>query len=58
VNFTVKKPNGALVTASAITGSNGIAAYKLRLTKKDPVGTYQADAAAMSVTTVTNFMVQ
>jgi len=58
VNFTVKKPNGALVVASATTGSNGTAVYKLRLTKNDPVGNYEADATAMFASSATNFMVQ
>jgi len=58
VNFTVKKSNGSLVTASATTGSTGTAVYKLRLTKKDPVGTYEALAATMSASAATNFMVQ
>jgi Gametolysin peptidase M11 len=58
VNFIVKKSNGALVMGTATTGSNGTAVYKLRLTKKDPVGNYEADAAAMSATAATNFMVQ
>jgi hypothetical protein len=38
VNFIVKKPNGTLVTANVVTGNNGNAVYKLRLTKTDPVG--------------------
>jgi hypothetical protein len=50
VNFTVKKSNGALVTGTAI--------YKLRLTKKGPVGNYLADTGAMSTSAATNFMVQ
>jgi uncharacterized protein YfaS (alpha-2-macroglobulin family) len=58
VNFTVKKSNGSLVTGTATTGSNGTAIYKLRLTKKDPVGNYEAEAGAMSATAATNFMVQ
>ena len=58
VNFIVKKSNGALVTGTATTGSNGTAVYKLRLTRKDPVGNYEADAAAMSASAATNFMVQ
>ena len=58
VNFIVKKSNGALVTGTATTGSNGTAVYKLRLTKKDPVGNYEADAAAMSASAATNFLVQ
>jgi len=58
VNFIVKKSNGALVTGTATTGSNGTAVYKLRLTKKDPVGNYEADASALSATAATNFVVQ
>ena len=58
VNFSVKKSNGAVVTATVTTGSNGIAVYKLRLSRKDPVGIYEADAAAMSASSATNFMVQ
>lgn len=58
VNFTVKKSNGSVVKASATTGNNGTAVYKLRLTKKDPVGTYEADAAAVSSTAATNFTVR
>ena len=58
VTFSVKKSNGAVVTATATTGSNGIAVYKLRLSRKDPVGIYEADAAAMSASSATNFMVQ
>jgi hypothetical protein len=58
VSFTVKKSNGALVTASITTGSNGVAVYKLRLTKKDPVGTYEATAAAMSANATTTFIVR
>jgi hypothetical protein len=51
VNFIVKKSNGALVTGTATTGSNGTAVYKLRLTKKDPVGNYELDASALSAAT-------
>ena len=58
VSFTVKKSNGAVVTASMTTGSNGVAVYKLRLTKKDPVGTYEATAAAMSAKATTLFTVR
>ena len=58
VNFSVKKSNGAVVTATSATGSNGTAVYKLRLSRKDPVGIYEADAAAMSASSATNFMVQ
>ena len=58
VTFTVKKSTGAVVTATATTGSNGTAIYKLRLTKKDPVGIYEADAGALSGSAATNFTVR
>lgn len=58
VNFTVKKADGSVVTASMTTGSNGVAVYKLRLTKKDPVGTYEATAAALSAKATTYFTVR
>jgi M6 family metalloprotease-like protein len=45
VSFTVTKANGNVVTGSANTGSNGVAVYKVRLTKSDPAGTYVAAAA-------------
>jgi hypothetical protein len=57
VNFTVKKSNGALMMRTATTRSNGTALYKLWLTKKDPVGNYEADATVMSASAATNFMV-
>jgi hypothetical protein len=46
------------VTGSATTGSNETASYKLRLSKNDPVGNYEADTAAMSASGATNFVVQ
>lgn len=50
------------MNANAITGSDGKAVYKLRLSKKDPVGTYQANATAsmggISGTATTSFTVQ
>ena len=62
MNFTIIKASGAKVLANATTGSNGIAVYKLRLSNKDPVGTYQANANAtangQSATAVTTFTVQ
>lgn len=62
VIFSFSKPNGAVVTATATTGTNGSAVYKLRLKKQDPVGTYQAAAEAtsnaFSASAVTNFTVQ
>jgi Gametolysin peptidase M11 len=58
VNFTVRKSNGSLVNANATTASNGTAVYKLRLTRKDPAGLYQADATALSRSAATKFTVQ
>lgn len=47
ITFKVTKPNGAVITQTATTGSNGQAVYKLRLNKqKDPIGTYQASGTA------------
>jgi hypothetical protein len=58
VGFAITKSNGAVVTASMTTGSNGTAVYKLRLTKKDPVGTYAATATALSAQATTYFTVR
>jgi hypothetical protein len=62
VTFTVSKSNGAVVTATATTGSTGSAVYKLRLTKQDPVGSYQATVGlatnAMSGSAATSFTVE
>jgi M6 family metalloprotease-like protein len=63
VSITIGKPDGSTVaTGNVTTGADGIAMYKLRLRKKDPVGTYRA--AAVSATNVasgsatTDFSVQ
>jgi hypothetical protein len=62
VTFTVTKPAGAGVTATATTGTNGTAVYKLRLTRQDPVGIYQVGAVAtkgaLSASGATTFTVQ
>ncbi len=58
VNFKVKKSTGAVVMGKATTGINGTAVYKFRLMRKDPVGTYTADAAALSAVDSTEFTVQ
>ena len=62
VTFTIIKSNGSSVTARATTGSNGIAVYKLRLSKQDPVGVYQADgnatASGKSAAAATTFSVR
>jgi uncharacterized protein YfaS (alpha-2-macroglobulin family) len=46
VSFTVTKPNGSVVANSATTGANGVAVFKLKLARTDPVGTYLAGVAA------------
>ena len=62
VTFTVTKANGAVVTAAATTGSNGVASYKLRLKPQDPPGRYEVQAAvtkgAPAATASTSFIVQ
>ena len=62
VVFMITKPNGSVVTGKATTGANGTAAYKLRLKKQDPVGTYEAKAtgtmSGISGSATTNFTVQ
>jgi hypothetical protein len=62
VGFSVIKSNGAVVTGTANTGSNGVATYKLRLKQQDPPGSYEVDAAVTKVTpspkATTTFVVQ
>ncbi|MDH3444293.1 MAG: peptidase M11, partial [Deltaproteobacteria bacterium] len=62
VTFTITKANGSVVTGNSLTGSNGVATYKIRLNKKDPVGSYQLKAVGsmgtVSGTSTTSFMVQ
>ena len=62
VSFTITKANGAVVTGSALTGSNGTAVYKYRLKQRDPLGAYQARAvgtmSTVSGSATTSFNVQ
>jgi hypothetical protein len=62
VTFTVTKPNGTVVTQTATTGSNGQAVYKLKVTQKDSIGTYQvrdvASSNGSSANASTTFLVQ
>jgi len=44
VNLTIIKPTGATSNVSLITGAAGVATYKFRLYRKDPTGTWQAQA--------------
>jgi hypothetical protein len=47
VSFTMTKPNGSRVNATATTGANGSAVFKYRFNKqKDPIGMYQVAASA------------
>lgn len=46
VSFTVTRSDRTTATGSALTSANGIATYKLRLKKQDPVGTYAVQAIA------------
>jgi hypothetical protein len=50
VAFVVTKPNGAVVTGTATTGSTGLATYKLRLKQQDPRGSYAVDVTVLKVT--------
>jgi hypothetical protein len=62
VSFTMTKSNGATVTQSATTGSNGSSSVRFQLKKPDPVGTYQGRGAAsvngVSGSAATSFTVQ
>jgi hypothetical protein len=62
VNLTMTKSNGALVTQSVTTGSNGSAVARFQLRKPDPPGNYQgrgtASAGNLSGTAITSFTVQ
>jgi hypothetical protein len=62
VNFTMTKSNGAVVVASGVTGTDGVAVVKYRFNKKDPKGTYQDKAATTvngtMVSGLTSFVVQ
>jgi hypothetical protein len=62
VAFTVTEPGGAVATGTATTNSSGQASYKLRIQKRDPVGTYAVSVNAtlgnVSGTATTSFQVQ
>jgi len=44
IAFAIRRSDGSSLTASATTGTNGTAIYKLRLRKQDPVGMYSVSA--------------
>jgi hypothetical protein len=62
VTFTITKSNGNVVSSTATTGTNGIAVYKLRLTKQDPTGPYNvrviATKSGLTGSATTAFTVQ
>jgi MG2 domain-containing protein len=62
VTLTITKPNGAVTSGTATTGSNGSAVYKYHLKNNDLLGTYQVTAGVSlngdSSTASTNFTVQ
>jgi len=62
VNLTITKPTGATSNVSVTTAANGVATYKFRLNRKDPVGTWQAQAnsstGSVSGTGAKSFVVQ
>jgi M6 family metalloprotease-like protein len=62
VSFTITRPNGAVITGTATTGTNGAAVYKYKFKHADPVGTYRAGAVAnmngISGSATTSFTLQ
>jgi hypothetical protein len=62
VAFTITKPGGGVVTGTATTNSSGQASYKLRIQKRDPLGTYAVSVTATLGSAVgtatTSFQVQ
>jgi hypothetical protein len=58
VTFTVTKASGGLIVANGITGADGTAAYKIRLKRQDPLGTYQVGAVAKKDAASTNATTQ
>lgn len=62
VSFTVTKSDGNAITGTSITGPDGVATYKLRIKKQDPVGNYHADTITtintMAASASTDFTVQ
>jgi hypothetical protein len=62
VTFTITKPNGAVITATVYTGTDGTAVFKYKFKRTDPVGTYLDVAASslngLSGSAITGFTVQ
>jgi hypothetical protein len=58
VTFTITKASGSLIVANGTTGADGIAAYKIRLKRQDPLGTYQVGATAKKEAATVNAATQ
>ena len=58
VAFNVQKSDGSILEATVTTDATGKAVYKLRLGRKDPVGTYEATASAVLNYAATSFVVK
>jgi len=63
VAFTMTKSNGATVTGTGVTGSNGAATFKYSFNRKsDPAGTYQVrgttNVNGVPVSGTTSFVVK
>ena len=62
VAFTIVKPNGATVVQNASTNASGVASASYRVTRKDPVGTWQlrdnASYLGASASAIGGFTVQ
>jgi len=48
VSFTITKPDRTTISGKSTTGLNGIASYTLKLSRKNPPGTYTVQALATS----------
>lgn len=49
VTIQVRKADGKTVTSTSATDANGYVTYRLRLGRKDPLGTYQSTASSAGV---------
>jgi hypothetical protein len=58
VTFSVQKSDGSILKATVTTDTTGKAVYKLKLGRKDPTGTYDAMASALTDRAETSFVVK
>jgi hypothetical protein len=58
VTFSVQKSDGSILKATVTTDTTGKAVYKLKLGRKDPTGTYDAMASALTDRAETTFVVK